>query len=235
MVDIRGLVACGLIDSERAATEEALAASEEKKKKRKKKYGKKVIQEDADAEEVGQHEEKSVIAPPEGTLIVPCPTDPTKGYLYLPPGENSLVIVDHWEQLAATARWPVWQEPPPSIPTSPCFEVRDSVGKGKGMFASKLIKEGEMIVQERPLFVTRCVVDQEADGKLEAGALEHLAPLTKERFLSLANAQPPGIHPVPGRLLTNSFAIDFDYESTDDILSGGVYEYICRANQDCVQ
>lgn len=124
------------------------------------------------------------------------------------------------------------------------------------MFASRPIKAGELIIEERPLFVTRINVDETSDGTFEQAALEHLAPETVEKFLGLSNAQDAHIHPLVGILLTNNFAvsqgrggtralqgganastnlqIDFDYESSDEMLGGGVYEFICRANQDCV-
>ncbi|KAK4699756.1 hypothetical protein P7C70_g6502, partial [Phenoliferia sp. Uapishka_3] len=171
-------------------------------------------------------------------LIVPFPpangSEAEDGFLYVPAGSNDLVIIDELANLDHTASWPVWSVPPPPPPAERCFYIETAEGKGMGMFASRPIKKGELIIEERPLFVTRLQPDEASDGTFEMAALKHLNPSTRERFLSLSNAQDPHINRLPGILLTNLFAIDFDYESSDEHLGGGVYEFICRANQDCV-
>ena len=169
-------------------------------------------------------------------LIVPFsnpdPEEP-EGFLYVP-ASRDLVIIDQLANLEHTASWPVWSVPPPPLPEERCFYIQAAEGKGQGMFASRGIVKGELIIEERPLYVSRLQPDEASDGTFELAALEHLAPSTRERFLALSNAQDPHINPLPGILLTNLFAIDFDYESSDEHLGGGVYEFICRANQDCI-
>lgn len=163
----------------------------------------------------------------------PNPEDP-EGFLYVPAGTNELVIIDELANLPHTASWPVWNVPPPPPPAEHCFYIKAVEGKGQGMFASRPIVKGELIIEERPLYVSRLQPDEASDGSFELAAIEHLAPSTREKFLSLSNAQDPHIHRLPGILLTNLFAIDFDYESSDEHLGGGVYEFICRANQNCI-
>lgn len=95
-----------------------------------------------------------------------------------------------------------------------------------GMFAVRDIKAGEIIVEERPMFVTRVDIDENSDGSLERAAIEHLSPRAKTAFLGLGSSRGQEIDQVIGMLLSNSFGIDFDDESTDANLGGGVYEFM---------
>ncbi|KAI5475966.1 hypothetical protein MNV49_000573 [Pseudohyphozyma bogoriensis] len=167
-------------------------------------------------------------------LIVPFSPTSEDGFLYLPPGQNDLVIIDEVPKLAKVATWECWKQPPPPSPSPPCFYIKAVPGKGQGMFANRDIKMGELIVEERPLYVSRINIEETSDGSFEEAAIKHLSDTSREKFLGLSNAQPEPIGPLPGRLMTNVFAIDFDDKSSDDMLGGGVYEFICRANQDCV-
>ncbi|OBZ65456.1 hypothetical protein A0H81_14572 [Grifola frondosa] len=133
-------------------------------------------------------------------------------FLYIPDARADLVFVDYLPNLREVAQWPVWRRPAPAPPHSeagPSFVVQDVPGKGTGMLAARLIRAGELIWEERPIYAARrtlsCAADQtDANGIFHRAALQGLAPAARTAFLRLANAYPAReFDAVPGILNTN--------------------------------
>lgn len=70
------------------------------------------------------------------------------------------------------------------------FELRDLPGRGKGLIATRLIKEGDRIITEAPLFALSTQV-KAAPEKILADALAKIPADARARYMRLGNA---GLH-----------------------------------------
>jgi SET domain-containing protein len=79
------------------------------------------------------------------------------------------------------------------VPSEAPFQLKPSPGKGWGVFATRKIKQGEVILTERPLFTIRQSIEKITEKDLLMAALQ-LEPHEKEQFLLLrdnGNASSP--------------------------------------------
>ncbi|KAF7289312.1 Aldehyde dehydrogenase [Mycena indigotica] len=153
---------------------------------------------------------------------------------------------------------PGFPKPLPPMPTCPAFRVARSPGKGMGLFSTRNIKQGEIILYERPLLITPAAV--------RATAPEHFSPaqvvqhslntferiaevsvnrMTEERqaaFMSLHNCHmTDGSGPIVGRIRTNGFGLPGlqpgAQPKTEMEFRMGAYSVICenisRLNHSC--
>lgn len=106
------------------------------------------------------------------------------------------------------------------------FEAKTIPLKGIGLVALQDIPQGTLIIQEKPLLVTR----PGAPAALEAflsSELKKLDKASQRQFLSLHNNF-PGKHPFAGIMKTNALPCGSGSEI------GAVYPTICRINHSCL-
>ncbi|KAM5469459.1 hypothetical protein MferCBS49748_002817 [Microsporum ferrugineum] len=70
------------------------------------------------------------------------------------------------------------------LPENAPFVLKPSPGKGWGVFATKDLKKGELILREDPLFVIRKPIDKSIDLAVLAG-FQRLKPADRQQFLCL--------------------------------------------------
>lgn len=109
------------------------------------------------------------------------------------------------------------------------FEIRPSEGKGLGMFATRDLVKGEMVVEERPVLV--CDVGFTPDHMVEA-VLQHgcsyLSLELQKEILALTSHDPKE-SPLWGRLRTNAFMCAAKWDpSADESECDGLYLTIAR-------
>ncbi|KAJ7108446.1 SET domain-containing protein [Mycena crocata] len=143
-----------------------------------------------------------------------------------------MVFVDSLESVQTISKWPLWDEPCSPVHT-PSFEIRDS-GKGLGMFAQRQIERGELIMRERPVYVTHPTVQINPDQKhrFYEAALAGLSRTTQTSILSLHNAHPESddVSPIRGRILTNALPATLPNTTTR---FPALFSHLCRANHAC--
>lgn len=162
-------------------------------------------------------------------------------FLYLPPGKNEFVLVDYLKSLRTVASWPVWNQPAPSPPSDPesCnYRIGMAFDKGLGMYATRALKAGELIVEERPVYAMRRQIIRGEDQTHENGifhrnAVRGLCPKSRAALMSLKNSYPPDVHVVPGTLCTNYLQLDITPEP--DVMNEfvGCFPVLSRANHAC--
>ncbi|KII84741.1 hypothetical protein PLICRDRAFT_45548 [Plicaturopsis crispa FD-325 SS-3] len=160
-------------------------------------------------------------------------------FLYLPAGRPAdMVFVDTLASVKKIAKWPVWSQPPPVMPSPRPFRVELAPGKGVGMFANRLIKAGELIMMERPVYASRrrryCAPDQnEANGIFHRAAISGLSGSSRQALMALKNSYGSDYDVVFGILTTNFLPIDITEEPDPDNDFLGCFPTLSRANHDC--
>ena len=193
---------------------------------------------------------------------------PTRPYTIIPsaddPDGHSEWIV-HGPTKAKIVNGPGYLKPVPKPPLPrPSYVVKSSPGKGVGVFATRDIKAGELVLSERPLLVTpkstmglamqlndvmneqnydletrKAILAMEWEKYLTV-AVDRMLPEDKEEFMKLANChQHDDDGPISGIVRTNSFMLDGLYdgrEEREDGLNtyGGVTKIGSRFNHRCV-
>ncbi|KAJ6590039.1 hypothetical protein DFH09DRAFT_1359061 [Mycena vulgaris] len=160
------------------------------------------------------------------------PTD--SHFLFLPLKNAAIVFIDSLEGVQSIAQWRLWDEACPAPPPNPPFVIQDCGEKGIGMFARRAIARGELIMLERPVFVSHPTLHVHTDQKLAfyEAALAGLAPATQLAIAALHNAQPasPDVGPIRGVLLTNALAATLPHAA---VRYPALFPYLCRANHAC--
>ncbi|KAJ7198583.1 hypothetical protein GGX14DRAFT_525723 [Mycena pura] len=155
-------------------------------------------------------------------------------FLFLPSEHPNIVFVDSLEGVQATSKWGLWNEPCPPPPPHPPFVIRDCGEKGMGMFARRSIARGELIILERPIYVTQPNVSVHPDQQrtFYEASLAGLSSATQASFMSLRNARPEtqSESPIFGRILTNALAVKVPHSK---VRFPGLFPQLCRANHDC--
>ncbi|KAJ7099445.1 hypothetical protein B0H15DRAFT_944861 [Mycena belliarum] len=155
-------------------------------------------------------------------------------YLFLPPKNAHIVFVDSLESVQTISKWALWDEPPPSPLPDPPFLIQDCGAMGVGMCARRPIARGELIMLERPVYVSnpnvRIHIDQKA--AFYTGALAGLSPTTQAAIAALRNAHPVSddVSHLRGILLTNALAAKVPHTATP---YPALFPYLCRANHAC--
>ncbi|KAJ7072777.1 hypothetical protein C8F01DRAFT_957368, partial [Mycena amicta] len=138
----------------------------------------------------------------------------------------------------------------PQPPQETMFRAAPSSGKGQGLFATRAIKQGELLLDERPLLFSARVVPiiyplwlsaeefQAVGEKAKRESIEtmvaRMRPERRATFMSLANTEVN--NPIGGIHDTNCAGIgdselNFTQESTVEY--SAVCEYISRINHSC--
>ncbi|KAJ7099538.1 hypothetical protein B0H15DRAFT_551011 [Mycena belliarum] len=137
-------------------------------------------------------------------------------------------------------------------PTAPTFRVTDIPGKGKGAFSTRVLKMGDLILNERPLLISaRGVSASHPEGLTEAQYFQHslntleeyveiaikrMRPANKAAFMALTNShKEDGSGPIVGIMRTNSVACDgLSPDMKGDLASySAVCKDISRLNHSC--
>ncbi|KAF8584458.1 SET domain-containing protein, partial [Ramaria rubella] len=125
---------------------------------------------------------------------------------------------------------------PVLLPQSICsYEIKDSPGKGKGLFATRDIQFGQLIVDERPSIITPTTFVFPAGFTVEEFCKIILGYLTKDDtkiVLSLANSKGPEFPTLAGIIATNALEIDLKGGTNSEVY-GGLFPTISRVNHSC--
>ncbi|KAK2877135.1 hypothetical protein FQN49_001379 [Arthroderma sp. PD_2] len=106
------------------------------------------------------------------------------------------------------------------LPRNAPFELKPSPGKGWGVFATKNIKKGALILREKPLFVIRAPLEGCIELEIVA-AFQKLTPTEKRQFLCLRDNGSEVF-----KCMTDAFV---DNNSTvSSILKNGANDYPAR-------
>ncbi|KAF7289294.1 Aldehyde dehydrogenase [Mycena indigotica] len=149
-------------------------------------------------------------------------------------------------------------KPLPPAPTRPAFCVAPSPGKGMGLFSTRNIKQGEIILHERPLLIAPVAVFSNTPAHFsEAQIVQHslneferfaevsvnrMTPQRRAAFMSLHNCHTmDGSGPIVGRIRTNGIGLSGLQPGlkakTDMEVKMGTYSVICdnisRLNHSC--
>lgn len=165
-------------------------------------------------------------------------------FLYLPPGVDDLVFVDSHVMCYKVRDLPVWKVPVPPTPLhkTPSWKIRPASGEaGLGMFASRPIKAGELLISERPAYLARQklwrFVDQtDKNGLFHRNALSHLSSTSAQGIMCLKDSYGPEkeFDKVPGILNTNYLTVDISditHNTTDNYIA--IFPILSRANHSC--
>ncbi|KAJ7736862.1 hypothetical protein B0H16DRAFT_1223266, partial [Mycena metata] len=147
-----------------------------------------------------------------------------------------MVFIDSLERVQAVSGWHLWNDPAPSPAVDPPFLIHESGNKGLGMFATRPIARGEVIVAERPILVSHPRLSVHPDQKhaFHESALAGLSAGAQTAISTLRNAhqETPDVGRIRGILLTNALAAQIPHDSTHTHYSA-LFAQLCRANHDC--
>ncbi|KAJ7043859.1 hypothetical protein C8F04DRAFT_1070678 [Mycena alexandri] len=126
----------------------------------------------------------------------------------------------------------------PSIPEinglqqAPPFVVRDIPGKGKGVVATRDIKQGELLIQEPPLFVVPKSIS-ESPAALISRLLNNVTQANRDAFWSLSYVNfPEGLDPEthPEEVALAIFQTNAVSANNDGV---GIFPRMARLNHGC--
>ncbi|KAH9843722.1 uncharacterized protein C8Q71DRAFT_698227 [Rhodofomes roseus] len=138
------------------------------------------------------------------------------------------------------------KKPLPSNGGERPFRVQETEQKGLGMFATRVIKAGELVLAERPTVLSpRDSLGNKYFAPLEPAfydaALAALSEGARAAFMTLVDRCSLGkrAHPLAGRIMTNGFTagnlLGEDAEDNpQDVVFAATYLLISRANHDCI-
>ncbi len=111
----------------------------------------------------------------------------------------------------------------------PCWEVRSVPGKGLGLFATRRLSAGDLVLREQPLLVMPAsVFDSDEDSVAEDWLDKHvnrLSAVQREIFFDLSDSRSPGQEKAAlGIFYTN----DMDFGG-----DAGLFPVMARANHSC--
>ncbi|KAI2602232.1 hypothetical protein GGR54DRAFT_531612 [Hypoxylon sp. NC1633] len=121
------------------------------------------------------------------------------------------------------------------VPSDAPFELRPSPGKGWGAFATTRIKQGAIILREKPLFVIPKPHTEITDADISV-AFQKLSPRQKQQFLLLRNNASSHFTKREHAFAENSFRIMMP-NSTGSLSNGpahGLYLLHSRMNHSCI-
>ncbi|KAJ7642914.1 hypothetical protein B0H17DRAFT_1216282 [Mycena rosella] len=115
---------------------------------------------------------------------------------------------------------------PPPGPSPPAFIIADAGTKGVGLFATRDIPAGALILVERPIIVVPAIVPFPRKTVAYAALLPHLSQAARAALLGLTNCKPPSeCGPVEGIVWTNASQIDLPILSPTAAEYGGVFPH----------
>ncbi|KZT41071.1 SET domain-containing protein [Sistotremastrum suecicum HHB10207 ss-3] len=139
-------------------------------------------------------------------------------------------------------------------PEKPAYEIRESPGKGVGMYALRALSAGELIIAERPMLLGPPAVNVQLvwrrgfthEDKSKVSLLEweklletvfkRMPPENQKAYMELANSHThDGSGPLLGRFRTNGLGIDtlIDPFRTSHAIHSGICKDISRVNHSC--
>nr|GAT56209.1 predicted protein [Mycena chlorophos] len=145
------------------------------------------------------------------------------------------------ELILSTLGFPQAPRPPP---TEPAYRLGDSPGKGLGLFATRALKQGDLILNERALLLTTLAPPyrryQHGHTQFEQYmevVVAHMPPGNKEALMTLTNNHDGnGCGPIHGRIRTNGCSVSRLRPGKWPGLEGkysAVLEKISRLNHCC--
>nr|GAT56227.1 predicted protein [Mycena chlorophos] len=157
-------------------------------------------------------------------------------FLFFPSNIPTSVFVDTLKNIHTFEKWiNQAQRTPPPNSAAPAFAIRGCAGKGLGVFAQRAIRRGELIMAERPVYVSRPGISTIANSgeAFYESALAGLSPDAQRSVLALRNAQPPdnGVGAILGRLHTNALVAKPPFDPSARYLA--LFPNLCRLNHDC--
>ncbi|KAK0110171.1 hypothetical protein ONS95_002822 [Cadophora gregata] len=120
------------------------------------------------------------------------------------------------------------------VPSDAPFELKPSPGKGLGVFATRRISEGAMVLKEKPLFIIWKPHEEIREEDIRT-AFQQLAPTQKGQFLCLrGNASKP-FKNMSRVLAEKSFALSNSVnDQRKDSPSHGMFLLHSRFNHSCI-
>ncbi|KAF7297890.1 ER lumen protein-retaining receptor [Mycena chlorophos] len=147
---------------------------------------------------------------------------------------------------------PGFPQPLPSPPASPAFRLADIPGKGKGLIATRSLKQGDLILVERPLMITtvgvpvkypetftQAQIAQHSLNEFERYAaivVDRLEESRREAFFALQNSHTEdGSGPIVGRTRTNGLGLANLQPGASGLESmySAICDHISRLNHSC--
>ncbi|KIJ25810.1 hypothetical protein M422DRAFT_273187 [Sphaerobolus stellatus SS14] len=125
----------------------------------------------------------------------------------------------------------------------PFYQIQESNIHGRGLFATKNIRPGELIFAERPLMVLpgdedlpegfACYRDDTIE-QMCTELIRQFTPEEMESYASLGNVRDHGVSPQLGKFLTNSVSISFrDIRGTATTRYNALFPTLCYTNHSC--
>lgn len=149
-----------------------------------------------------------------------------------------MVFIDDLDRVKKIAQWDLWKVDERSTTMTPDvlpFRITEVSGKGMGMFAERLIKTGELVMTEKPIYCARGDLRRDNQSTGEAfhrAAISRLSDEARGRIMALKNCFSDG-DILPGILHTNLLAIDITEEPNPAERYVGCFPTLSRANHSC--
>ncbi|KAL0952330.1 hypothetical protein HGRIS_006610 [Hohenbuehelia grisea] len=141
--------------------------------------------------------------------------------------------------------------PSPALPVA--YRVAPTPNKGLGVFATRAIRLGELIVSERPLIISPAGMDLATDcpddftdeqvkqaslaqreKMMEVLVHTRMHPERREAYLALCNSHlHDGSGPLMGIMRTNGFGVDIEADKGIWGTYSGVFDHLSRVNHSC--
>ncbi|KAG0156773.1 hypothetical protein PDIDSM_3954 [Penicillium digitatum] len=116
------------------------------------------------------------------------------------------------------------------VPDEAPFELRPSLGKGWGVFATRRIDRGALILSEKPTFIIRRSHTDITDYHI-AMAFQQLSPSQKAHFLLLRDNGPSCLTSMNKAFAENSFNVTSDLDEPE---AHGLFPLHSRFNHSCI-
>ncbi|OSX60691.1 hypothetical protein POSPLADRAFT_1147545 [Postia placenta MAD-698-R-SB12] len=159
-------------------------------------------------------------------------------------GEDT-VIIDRFFSGVVLASYlpPIYKQILPGSPEVRPFSIRTTTDRGLGMFATRSIKPGELLVSERPIVVAhlglfKSDANKHGDVEFLQAALDSLSGRQREAFMGLEETSVEELRsdPLSARLNVNGFSAGFAH--FPELRGTGAMYIACfktlsRANHDC--
>ncbi len=115
------------------------------------------------------------------------------------------------------------------VPSDAPFELRPSLGKGWGAFATRRIERGTLILREKPLFVIRKPHEEITEADVWT-RFQQLAPREKQQFLCIRDNASGHFARMESAFAENSFAISNSPEAHGLFLLHSRFNHSCIPN-----
>jgi hypothetical protein len=107
------------------------------------------------------------------------------------------------------------------------WRMDDVPGKGKGLFATRDLIPGTLLLRDPPLITTDCILSMESAEKDIGRALKKLPVDSRRAYLALHNNFPGAKHILQNIIRSNGYPLGPNSDS------GGIFLYLSRFNHSC--